>query len=173
MLPRLASQRLPPENPAQDAVVGVRGICRVCGGLPHLKQQHETATEVASYLETRPEIKAVMHPPLSSFPQHEEWKDGFTGANSLVPIEFRDGLPKGYSATFQNALAEQGMITVGDGYGGSFSLVRGFDPQKWRKVTKPLQTGECVRLYLGHEDPRQIKTHIERALEKANRTHGI
>ncbi len=133
-----------------------------------MKMQQDSAREVSSFLATRPEVKEVLDPALPSSPDHTQWKQDFTGANSLVPIELRPDLPKGYAAKLQDELAAQGVVTVGDGYGGSFSLSTAFDPKQHRTASTPRQEGECIRFYVGHDRPDVIKRHLQTAFEKTN-----
>lgn len=133
-----------------------------------LQKQSYTARQVSDYLTTRYEVKAVLDPSLNTFPDHALWKQDFSGANSLIPIELRPDLPTGYRERLLNELAAQGLILTGDGWGGSFSLAVPFDAQKMRHTTTASQEGDCIRLYIGHENPASLKLHIQRAFDRTN-----
>ena len=45
---------------------------------------------LAKYLETKKEVKKVIHPALTQHPEHEKWKKYFNGASGLFAIEFQD-----------------------------------------------------------------------------------
>ncbi|MGA1655109.1 MAG: trans-sulfuration enzyme family protein, partial [Ilumatobacteraceae bacterium] len=67
-----------------DALNGVRGI-RSLGA--RLRQQSETAQQLAEWLSTHPAIKRVNYPGLASHPQHELAKRQMRWFGSLMSIE--------------------------------------------------------------------------------------
>ncbi len=64
-----------------DCYLALRGLrtLRV-----RLSRHEQTALTIARWLETRPEVVAVLHPALPSCPGHDVWRRDFSGSNGLV-----------------------------------------------------------------------------------------
>ena len=63
-----------------DCYLAQRGL-RTLG--VRLRQHHESGLKVAQWLQTRSEVKRVLHPALPDDPGHAIWKRDFTGASGL------------------------------------------------------------------------------------------
>ena len=67
----------------EDVFLALRGLRTMH---LRLKEHEKQALAVARWLETRPEVKQVLHPALESFPGHEIWKRDFSGSSGLFSI---------------------------------------------------------------------------------------
>src|SRR5690606_5755233 len=66
-----------------DVYLALRGLRTMA---VRLKQHQTAALQVAQWLQTRPEVDAVLHPALPSHPSHALWKRDFTGACGLFAV---------------------------------------------------------------------------------------
>ncbi|MES9906459.1 MAG: cystathionine beta-lyase, partial [Sedimenticola sp.] len=102
---------------ADDCYKALRGI-KTLG--VRLKQHETVALEIAHRLEAHPLVASVIHPALTSHPQHEIWKRDFTGSTGLFAFTFRQDYSDQTIAAFVNALK---LFGIGYSWGGFKSLV--------------------------------------------------
>jgi cystathionine beta-lyase/cystathionine gamma-synthase len=57
-----------------------------------MRQQNASATEIAGFLETRPEVERVHYPGLASHPQHNRAKELFDGFGGMLSFELKGGV---------------------------------------------------------------------------------
>ena len=57
-----------------------------------VRQQNASAMEIASFLESRPEVERVYYPGLASHPQHKRAKELFDGFGGMLSFELRGGV---------------------------------------------------------------------------------
>lgn len=74
-----------------DAYMALRGMKSL--GV-RVKQHGINGLTLASWLETRPEVKRVMHPGLESHPQHELFKRQFSGPCGLFTMQLVEGFSR-------------------------------------------------------------------------------
>lgn len=121
-----------------------------------LKQHEKAGNAVAAWLEQQPEIKAVHHLGLDSYPQKNLYQRSIKGSSGLFSIELvcRE---KSKIFDFTNRLK---LFGRGISWGGFESLVTasevqpaGYDQPEW-----------FIRLFCGLEDPQDLIADLDRAL---------
>jgi cystathionine beta-lyase len=122
-----------------------------------LSEQEGAALDLARFLETRPEVKKVLHPALPSFEGHTIWKRDFLGASGLFSLVLNP-VPQAAVAAMLDGLKLFGM---GYSWGGFESLIIPFDVKNYRTATKFDPGGPCLRLQIGLEDVEDLKADLE------------
>ena len=79
-----------------DALNGLRGV-RTLGA--RLRQQSETAQQLAEWLTTHPAVKRVNYPGLTSHPQHELAKRQMRWFGSIMSVELCGGVEEARALT--------------------------------------------------------------------------
>ena len=128
-----------------DCYLALRGL-RTLG--VRLARHAQTALTIARWLETRPEVVAVLHPALPSCPGHDVWRRDFSGSNGLVSVVLKD-VPKPALAAMLDGMR---LFKMGFSWGGYESLIIPFDPRATRTATRWPHSGPCLRLHCGLED---------------------
>lgn len=147
---------------ADDAYLSLRGLRT----LPVRLAQHQRhATEVAQFLEQRPEVARVFYPALPDDPGHALWKRDFSGASGLVSFEFRHADAAAADA-FVDALT---LFGIGASWGGYESLALIAPPERLRDHRQWTSTAPVVRLHIGLEDPRDLIADLRHALQRTQR----
>lgn len=123
-----------------------------------LERQGKTALTLAEWLQTRPEIAAVLHPALPSFPGHALWKRDFHGASGLFAIELAPGAQDAV-APFVDALKH---FSIGFSWGGFESLVLPMHPES-RSLPLWQGRGPIIRIQTGLEDVEDLRLDLEQA----------
>jgi len=141
-----------------DAYQILRGFRTV---VTRFKQQSETALQLAKWLESRDEIACVIHPALSSHPNHDLWKRDFTGAGCLFACELN---PCSDSEVLQ-FLDRLKYLAKGFSFGGYESVIIHCDPQLRRNHKKD-RAGPLIRIGCGLEDIEDLKTDLANSMEK-------
>jgi cystathionine beta-lyase len=113
-------------------------------------------------LETRPEVKRVIHPALPHYPGHEIWKRDFFGSSGLFSVVLHP-VPQAAVAAMLDALE---LFGLGYSWGGYESLIIPFDCTSYRTATKWAPGGPTVRLQVGLEDIEDLKEDLARGLER-------
>lgn len=149
-----------------DIYLALRGL-RTMG--VRLARHHESGLAVASWLERRAEVEAVLHPALPSHPGHALWKRDFTGACGLFTMVLRTASVPAMHA-FVDALEHFG---IGVSWGGYESLVIPFTPGASHTGARWPWKGLALRLHVGLEDVPDLLADLERgfaALQAAERS---
>jgi cystathionine beta-lyase len=139
-----------------DAWLTLRGLRTLA---VRLKEQGANALTVARWLETRPEVTAVLHPALPSCPGHDAFVRDFRGAAGLFSFELAGG-GEAERAAFIDALA---LFGIGYSWGGYESLALPVDPADLRSATRWSGRGPLVRVNIGLEDPEDLIADLDRA----------
>lgn len=131
---------------------------------PRVRQQNATATELARFLEERPEIARVHYPGLESHPQHDLARQQMQGFGTILSVELRDG----YEAALRFAEGVR-LIRLAVSLGGTESLV-----QHPASMTHGMLSPEAIakagiapgllRLSVGLEHVDDLKRDIVEAL---------
>ena len=140
---------------ADESYLALRGLRTMT---LRMQRSGESALKVARWLESRPEVRRVLHPGLPSDPGHAIWKRDFTGACGLFSIVLEPCHDKAVYA-FMNELALFGM---GFSWGGFESLCILFDCAEYRTATQWAPGGPTLRLHIGLEDPGDLIADLER-----------
>jgi len=141
-----------------DCYLALRGLRTLA---PRMRQQMESAMEVAGWLAARPEVARVLYPALESDPGHTLWKRDLTGAASLFGVELRPVSDDAVRAMV-NSLT---LFGHGSSWGGFESLVTWPDPARIRTATR-WNSGPLLRLHVGLEDPADLIADLESALAR-------
>ncbi|MEM7426706.1 MAG: cystathionine beta-lyase [Pseudomonadota bacterium] len=139
-----------------DIYLGQRGLRTLD---VRLERHMRNALEIASWLEDRGEVEAVLYPALPSCPGHDIWKRDFSGASGLMSLALKP-VPEEGVAAFFDSLEYFGM---GFSWGGYESLAVPFNPSSYRSATVWPHEGPGVRLHIGLEDADDLKADLDQA----------
>ncbi|CCQ73500.1 cystathionine beta-lyase [Magnetospira sp. QH-2] len=145
-----------------DCYLGLRGLRSLS---PRLARHQESGLALAQWLETRPEVAAVLHPALPSFPDHELWKRDFTGSVGLFGVVFQDHVSIIARNAFLDALEH---FALGYSWGGYESLAIPANPASIRTASDWPYKGPCVRLHVGLDDVADLREDLEKGLAALN-----
>ena len=146
-----------------DVYLSLRGLRT----LPlRLKQSSENSFAIAKYLETKKEVKKVIHPALTQHPEHEKWKKYFNGSSGLFAIEFQDYITQ----TDVDRLADACEIFgIGASWGGYSSLLSTMNISENRHLKSSyVPKGEYLRIYAGSENIDDLINDLEKGFTELN-----
>jgi cystathionine beta-lyase len=126
-----------------------------------MKRHQETATRIAKWLQTRPEVARVMYPALEDDPGHAIWKRDFDGASGLFGVELKPCS----DAQFAAMLDHLDIFRLGYSWGGYESLVVPTYPDTLRSATN-WAGGPSLRLHAGLEDCDDLIADLERGFAR-------
>jgi cystathionine beta-lyase len=138
-----------------DVYLTLRGL-RTLG--IRLDRHMQSATRIASWLETRPEVARVLYPALSGDPGHALWKRDMKGASGLFSLVL-GGWSEAKAKSFVDGLA---LFGIGASWGGYESLA--ILPRPQQRSTNGgsfAAEGPIVRLHIGLEDPGDLIADLE------------
>ena len=141
-----------------DCWLTLRGL-RTMG--VRLKEQMESAMQVAHWLRHRPEVAQVLHPALPGAPGHALWKRDFTGACSLFGVEFK---PEYSQEASEKMIESLELFGIGASWGGYESLATPTTGNLVRTAGTGKFHGPVVRMHIGLEDPADLIADLEQAL---------
>jgi cystathionine beta-lyase len=127
-----------------------------------MKRHQETATRLAKWLQTRPEIAKVMYPALPDDPNHALWKRDFIGASGLFGAQFAPCS----DAAFAAMLDHMDIFKLGYSWGGFESLVVPTYPHTLRSATAWDAGGPSLRIHAGLEDVDDLIADFERGFAR-------
>jgi cystathionine gamma-lyase len=144
-----------------DCFLVLRGIKT----LPVRMDVHNAnALALAKWLQTRPEIKEVLHPGLESHPQHELAKRQMSGYGGTFSFRMQNG------EMVKKALSNVKMFTLAESLGGVESLIE--QPWTMTHVSMPEDvriavgiTDDLVRVSVGIEHIDDIIADLQQAFE--------
>jgi cystathionine beta-lyase len=126
-----------------------------------LKQQQESALEVARWFQRQPQVLRVLYPALPEDPGHALWKRDFTGACSLFGVVFQ---PRYGEADIFAMIDGLALFGIGASWGGYESLAVPTTGFVTRTATSGDLGGRAVRFHIGLEDPTDLIADLERGL---------
>jgi cystathionine beta-lyase len=125
--------------------------------------QDAATRDLAAWLQTRPQVAAVLHPALPGSPGHEAWKRDCTGAACLVSAVFKPEFTQAQIDRFCDSLK---LFKLGYSWAGPMSLCAPYDIPALRTMPWPYKGG-LVRFSVGLEAVADLQADIAQALEKA------
>jgi cystathionine beta-lyase len=143
----------------EDAYTALRGMRTLS---TRLNRQSDSGRQIAQWLATRAEIAHVLHPGMTSHPDHALWRRDFGGASGLFSVIF-----KSVEAGRLDAMLEGlELFSMGFSWGGYESLVLPCDPQITRTAVPWRAEGPLVRLSIGLEHPDDLIADLATGLER-------
>ena len=144
-------------NGADEAYLALRGLRSLEA---RLSRQMASALEIARWLETREEVARVLYPALENDPGYRLWQRDFSGAASLFSIVLHP--------CSNDALARMvdgmSLFSMGYSWGAFESLILPSVPS--RSATEWNEAGPLLRLYIGLEDPEDLRQDLENAFRR-------
>jgi cysteine-S-conjugate beta-lyase len=122
-----------------------------------MRQHEKSAMQIAQWLATKPEVKAVLHPGLNTHPQHALWKRDFSGASGLFSFELQ---PDTSFAQVCEICNDRKHFGIGYSWGGFESLIMAAQLSQVRSI-KPWAGGPLIRLNIGLENPATLIADLE------------
>lgn len=148
-----------------DCYLALRGLRTLS---VRLRRHQETGIALARWLQTRPEVAAVLHPALPGAPGHDIWKRDFTGASGLFGIVLHP-VPKAAVAAMVDGMT---LFPMGFSWGGYESLMLPVHPETTRSATRWAASGPVLRIHAGLEDPEDLIADLARGFERLNAAAG-
>jgi len=142
-----------------DIFFGLRGMRTLS---VRLERHQKNATEVALWLQSRPEVSRILYPALPEDPGHALWKRDFLGASGLFGIVLRPA-PKAAVDAFIDSLD---LFGIGASWGGYESLIQPSYPERSRTATRWQAEGPLVRIHIGLEDPQDLIADLAQGLDR-------
>lgn len=143
-----------------DAYLALRGVRTLS---VRMRQQQDTALQVAHWLQKQALISTVFYPALPDDPGHAIWKRDFSGANGLLSCEFRTDVSAQAVDAFVETLQ---LFGIGHSWGGYESLALPVSPAAVRSLSHWQGRGNVVRLHVGLEDPADLIHDLQTALAR-------
>jgi cystathionine beta-lyase len=137
----------------EDTFLALRGLRTM---ELRLRESGRQALEMARWLQTRPEVKRVLHPALPDDAGHEIWKRDFLGSSGLFSIILNPVSDEAVAAMLDGLE----LFGLGFSWGGYESLVIPFDCANYRTATRWAPGGPALRLQIGLEDVEDLKADL-------------
>jgi cysteine-S-conjugate beta-lyase len=141
-----------------DCSLALRGMRTLAVRLKHIEA---SALKIAHWLNQRPEIERVLHPPLENSPGHELWRRDFTGSAGIFSIVFRPPATQSQVFEFVDGLE---LFEIGYSWGGVTSLAVAYDFTGSK--SRPDYGPRIVRLNIGLEDTVDLIADLEQSLSR-------
>ena len=126
-----------------------------------LAAQEQNALRVARWLESRAEVKRVLHPALPSCPGHHFWQRDFEGASGLFGVVFEPDYDTDAVCAMADSLE---LFGIGASWGGYESLALPTSFSITRSEGTGRFGGEMLRLQIGLENTDDLIADLERGL---------
>ncbi len=130
-----------------------------------MEKAQQNAIKVARFLEVHPKVAWVKYPGLESHPQYELARSQMDGPGAMISFEMKGGLNAG-----KNLMNKVSLPLLAVSLGGVESLIQHPASMTHSKVDKSSReesgiTDGLVRFSVGIENPEDIITDLERAME--------
>jgi cystathionine beta-lyase len=149
---------------ANDAELVLRSLSSI--GLRYAAQD-VAARELAHWLSSRQEVRAVLHPALAGSPGHENWRQVCSAAAGLFSVVFHGRYSQLQVDAFVDGLK---LFRIGYSWAGPMSLVVPYELSAIRG-TETLQRdylqGRLVRLSIGLEGVADLKADLSQSMAAA------
>jgi len=132
-----------------------------------MKKHAANAQAVAEYLEAHPKVSIVTFPGLPSHPMHKVAKEQMSGFSGMISFELTGGIPAGKTVmnSVQLAKLAESLGAVETMITHPATMTHADVPQAEREA-RGLTDG-LVRISVGIENPDDIISDLEQALDKA------
>ena len=137
-----------------DVYLALRGLRTLS---LRMARHHKNALEVATWLQSRPEVARVLYPALPGDPGHAIWRRDFTGASGLFGVALAPCPKRAVTAMLDGFE----LFAIGVSWGGFESLVRPTDVTGIRTATDWEPPGPLLRFHIGLEDPKDLIADLE------------
>jgi cystathionine beta-lyase len=144
-----------------DAYLAIRGL-RTLG--VRMAQHQASALKVARWLQTRPEVREVLHPGLESFPGYALAKSQMSGYSGLFSFRLQ---PRDRAAQHRFVDTSLKLFHLGYSWGGYESLIMPLLNSARNNPALRAELGlddDIYRVSIGLEDPDDLIAVIEEAL---------
>ena len=142
-----------------DCFLALRGLRT----LPLRLARHvASAMTVATWLQTRSEVREVIYPALPGSRGHELWKRDFCGASGLFGVVLQPVA----KARVDAMLDSMRLFGMGWSWGGFESLIIPVYPERVQTATQWDAGGPCLRLAIGLEDPEDLIADLTEGLRR-------
>ena len=146
-----------------DIFFGLRGMRTLS---VRLERHQKNATEIARWLQSRPEVSRVLYPALPEDPGHALWKRDFLGASGLFGIVLKPAA----KAVVDALIDSLDLFGIGASWGGYESLIQPSYPERSRTATRWQAEGPLVRIHIGLEDPQDLIADLAQGLDRLRAT---
>jgi cystathionine beta-lyase len=143
-----------------DAELLLRGLNSIA--LRYAAQDAATR-QLAAWLQTQPQIAAVLHPALPGSPGHEVWKRDCSAAACLFSAVFKPEFTPAQIDQFCDSLQ---LFKIGYSWAGPLSLCVPYDMPTLRTVKPWSHAGGLVRFSVGLEAVADLQADIAQALKR-------
>ncbi|KAJ8931884.1 hypothetical protein NQ314_015153, partial [Rhamnusium bicolor] len=131
-----------------------------------MKRHHSSSLEIAKYLMCHPKIESVIHPGLTSHPQHQLFKTQTSGHSGMISFYLKGGIEE--TKKFMNNLE---VFTQAVSLGGYESLVQVPSLCTHAILSKEVKmalnlTDNLIRMSVGLENVCDLLSDLERSLDK-------
>jgi len=140
-----------------DAFLGLRGLRTLA---VRLAQHQKSATAIAQWLRTRPEVNKVLYPALPGARGHDIWQRDFRAASGLFGVILNPVASDRVAAM----LDHMRFFKMGWSWGGFESLIIPTYPERIRTATQWNTAGPCLRLHVGLEDVNDLIADLDDGL---------
>lgn len=145
---------------SDDCFLALRGLRT----LPIRLARHQaSATRIATWLASRPEVAEVLYPALPGARGHELWKRDFLLASGLFTIVLAPGPTREGIARMLDGLR---LFSMGWSWGGYESLIIPVDLDKLRTASRFGAVGPCLRIAVGLDDPDDLIADLADGLRR-------
>jgi cystathionine beta-lyase len=143
-------------TPAEECYLALRGLQSLA---PRLRQHQQSALNIACWLAEHPLVDEVLHPALTSHPEHQIWKRDFSGSSGLFSFTLKEEYSESQLAAFIDNLE---LFHLGYSWGGYKSLLTAARIK--RHMPSRYADRTIVRLSIGLEDYEDIMADLEKGL---------
>ena len=130
--------------------------------------QDAATRQLASWLQTQPQIAAVLHPALPGSPGHEAWQRDCTGAACLFSAVFQPDYTQAQIDGFCDSLK---LFKLGYSWAGPMSLCAPYNVPALRTTPWP-HKGGLVRFSVGLEAVSDLQADIAQGLKAMQYSKG-
>lgn len=141
-----------------DAYLAARGLRTMSA---RLKTHEQSALKIAHWLNSRDDVKTILHPAFSSCPGHDIWKRDFRGSSGLFSVVIK-GSKERAAAIIDNL----NLFGIGFSWGGFESLALLVHPEQNRSATKWDEVNAVIRLQIGLEDSDDLIADLAASFDK-------